>query len=83
MNQRYYIARSSVFDTRPYPVATIAKAVRVAGGKNVRSARYQGWSNQPSVVTFSADGHSLGSIKNTVERVLGLERWGVIIHPVW
>lgn len=80
--KRYYIARSSIFDSRPYPLEALKRAVRRSGGKNVRSAHAHGWSNQPHVVTFGASPLALAHIKAAADEVVG-SKWGVIIHEVW
>jgi hypothetical protein len=51
--KRYYVYRSSWFDSHPYDIDKIKEAVKQGGGKNIRTANQFGWSNQPKVVTFS------------------------------
>ena len=51
--KRYYVRRSSWFDTHPYEIDKIKEAVKQGGGKQIRTSNCFGWSNQPKVVTFS------------------------------
>ena len=81
--KRYYIAYSSIFGgSLSYSTRTIARAVKETGGKNVRTARQYGWSNQPNVVTFSADAGAIHSIGEHVTKTIG-SRWPVQISQLW
>lgn len=79
---RYYVHKSSIFDTMLYDVPAIKEAIKNAGGKNVRTSRYMGWSNQPDVVTFSADPDMISSIGESASLEIGdlAVTWGIIIH---
>ena len=68
---RYYIDNSSYFDAHPYNKPRIAKAVRSAGGKNVRAANKYGWRNQPQVVTFDAGPMTAEKVEKAVSKALG------------
>lgn len=54
---RYYLLHSAAFDYPPFTYHTdmYKEAVKRSGGKNVRTARQFGWSNQPRVVTWAVD----------------------------
>ncbi|MCK4668171.1 hypothetical protein KAU33_15580 [Candidatus Dependentiae bacterium] len=78
---RYYVHNSSIFDTMLYDVPAIKEAIKNAGGKNVRTSRYMGWSNQPDVVTFSASPNDIKLIGDKTSAELGglAATWGLII----
>ena len=54
---RYHLVYSSAFDVAPftYHMDKYKQAVKLSGGKNVRSACQWGWSNMPKVVTWNGD----------------------------
>lgn len=66
--KRYYVTRSHYFDSHPYNTKNIANAVKRGGGTNVRTGKQFGWSNQPQVVTFSADSRKVDSILRAVKQ---------------
>jgi hypothetical protein len=55
--KRYYVPWSSWFNinSNPYDIDKIKAAVKKGGGKNIRTCNCYGWSNQPKVVTFTAE----------------------------
>ena len=69
--KRYYVERSYIFTVERYNTQKIKKVVKDAGGVNVRTSLQFGWSNQPSVVTFSATPKTLAEIKKMLEKALG------------
>jgi hypothetical protein len=80
---RHYVSNSSYFDTHPYEKEVIAKAVRNAGGKNVRFSYHHGWKNQPHVVTFdSVDEGTLKRIQEAVQKAVGTQ-WIIIREQDW
>ncbi len=80
--ERYYVANSSWFDTHPYDKRKIKAAVKRAGGKNVRESLAFGWSNQPEVVTFSAEPTQVRAIGKEVGDALGTQ-WILIQEKDW
>lgn len=79
---RYYVANSSYFDSHPYNKPRIAKAVKAGGGKNVRLSRYNGWSNQPQVVTFDAGEVTAKKVQKSVSRALKTP-WIIVREKDW
>ena len=79
---RYYIDDSSYFDAHPYRITPISNAVKRAGGMNVRKANKFGWSNQPSVVTFTSTSTKLAPIKRAVQKAVGTQ-WIIIREKNW
>lgn len=79
---RYYVQNSSIFNTMTYDVPAIKKAIKNAGGKNIRTSRYMGWRNQPDVVTFSAQSNDIFEIETKASAELGglAATWGLIIY---
>lgn len=79
---RYYVDYSSIFNSMDYNVPKIKKAIENAGGKNIRTSMLHGWSNQPDVVTFSANSDDLKSINKKASTELGdlALTWGLILH---
>lgn len=77
---RFYVDYSSIFNNMPYNVPDIKQAIKNAGGKNVRTSRLNGWSNQPDVVTFSANIDDLRAIREEASAELGglAAKWGLI-----
>ena len=54
-----------------YDVSNIKQAIKNAGGKNIRTSKLNGWSNQPDVVTFSANIDDLRAIREEASAELG------------
>ena len=79
---RLYVDNSSWFDSHPYNIPKIKKAVMLGGGSNIRTAHNYGWSNQPKVVTFSATPSQLPIIQREVELALGTQ-WIIIREKDW
>lgn len=79
---RWYIPRSSYFDSHPYNVSKISNAVREAGGTNIRTSNYNGWSNQPKVVTFSLGTATTEKILHSVRKAVGSD-WIIIQKKNW
>jgi len=79
---QYYVDNSFYFDTHPYSVPVISKAVKAAGGRNVRSTLKRGWSNRPSVVTFEAMPTALKKIESAVQGAVGTQ-WIIIRQKDW
>ncbi len=80
--QTYYVANSSYFDTTPYQVNDIKRAVRKAGGINLRSEPSHGWSNQPEVVVFDSTEEMVENIAAEVSRMLDTD-WVHIREKDW
>ena len=78
----YYLANSSYFDTHPYDVQSIIKAVRKAGGQNITTKNASGLPNQPEVVVFDAHEDMVEDISAEVSRTLGTE-WVHIREKDW
>ena len=78
----FYVANSSYFDTHPYDVNSIVKAVRASGGQNIRTEPSHGWSNQPDVVVFESAEDMVEDIAAEVSRALGTE-WVHIRDKDW
>ena len=74
------MANSSYFDTNTYDTNAIIKAVRAAGGQNIRTEPAYGWKNQPQVVVF--DAAQVEDIAAEVSRALGTE-WVHIREKDW
>lgn len=68
---RYYLVHSLAFTYPPfvYHTESYKAAVKSGGGKNVRTARQDGRSNQPSVVTWSVDEED-AETQNRIEKEL-------------
>lgn len=49
------------------PTPELKRVVRDAGGKNVRTAHMNGWSNQPSVITFSGYSGEERAVRDALE----------------
>lgn len=88
--KRYYIVNSSVFHTAPYCQVDLIKAVikeldsfSLISIKQVRKARYNGWSNQPQVVCFNAEEKDLNQIANRVKFVRKLPYQPIISEKHW
>lgn len=79
---RYYVARGAYFDSHPYNTRAIKAAVKRGGGDNIRTSNYHGWSNQPSVVTFSVVPSKLGGIEKALEKALKTQ-WVRIAEKFW
>jgi len=79
---RYYVDYSSIFPGMEYNVSNIKKAIKNAGGKNIRTSMLHGWSNQPNVVTFSAHLNDVKSIEDKASAELGdlAATWGLRIY---
>lgn len=77
---RKYIAQSHVHDYCVYNATLYAAQLRAMGVKNVRTARLNGWSNQPKVVTFDGDGISETMIKLAFKRFPEFSKWPPVIH---
>ena len=75
-----YVDNSSIFDSNPYDIAKISKALKKAGEKNIRTDYNYGWSNQPEVVIFS--GIDENTAKDAVEKALNL-KWVMIRELDW
>ena len=67
----YYIKWSSFFDTNPYDIKLIEKAVKDGGGKKVKKEHAYGWANQPKVVVFDSDKDTLDNVLDSVQNVVG------------
>ncbi len=80
--KRFYVAWSSWFDTHEYNNEKIAEAVKESGGVRVMSAHAFGWSNQPKVVTFSANNDDLSAIKEAVGEATNTV-WIIIQEKNW
>ena len=80
---RYYVHRSSWFDSHPYRISQIVKAVKQGGGFNVRTSLAYGWSNQPPVVTFSAAPATLSRVEGAVQAALGQRAIVIIRKKDW
>ena len=78
----YYIVNSSYFDTHPYDVQSIIKAVTKAGGQNITTKNASGWANQPEVVVFDAHEDRVEDISAEVSRALNTE-WVHIREKDW
>ncbi len=78
----YYVANSSYFDTNAYDINQIAKAVKKAGGTNIRNENAYGWSNQPEVLVFDAAEGMVEDIAAEVSRMLGTD-WVIIREKDW
>ncbi len=78
----YYVANSSYFDTHPYLANDIKRAVRKAGGINIRTESSHGWSNQPEVVVFDSTEEMIENITSLVAWSLGTE-WVHIREKDW
>lgn len=65
----------------PYNVSNIKQAIKNAGGNNIRTSMLNGWSNQPDVVTFSANPNDVKEIGTKASMELGdlAAKWGLII----
>jgi hypothetical protein len=77
---RYYVDNSSYFDNHPYSKPKIISAVKKGGGTNVRTSKKNGWSNQPSVVTFESNDKN--KVSKAVEKALGTQ-WIIIRSKDW
>lgn len=75
-----YVDNSSIFDSHPYDIPKIIKALKGVGAKNIRTDNNFGWSNQPEVVIFS--GIDEETAKNAVEKALRL-KWIMIRELNW
>lgn len=53
--ERSYLAHSSIFDSTTYRGDEYERVLRSGGVPNVRQSLYNGWSNQPKVVTFPTE----------------------------
>ncbi len=71
--QTYYVSNSSYFDTHSYDINRIARTVKKAGGKNIRTENAFDWSNQPKVVVFDSREDMVEDIAAEVSRTLGTE----------
>lgn len=69
--KRYHVEMSYIFNVERYNIPKIKKAVKDAGGVNIRTSYNFGWSNQPKVVTFSATPKKCKSVEKHLEKVLG------------
>ena len=78
----YYIVNSSYFDTHPYDIKSIVKAVKKAGGQNIRTKNASGLPNQPKVVVFDAHEDMVEDISAEVSRALNTE-WVHIREKDW
>ena len=78
----YYVVNSSYFDTHPYNINQIVKAVIRAGGRNIRTDNAYGWSNQPEVVVFDATDDMVEDVAAEVSRDLGTD-WVLIKEKDW
>ncbi len=78
----FYIKNSSFFDSHPYDISQISRAVKKAGGKNIRTESSYGWSNQPEVVVFDASEDLVEDIAAEVSRALDTE-WVHIREKDW
>jgi hypothetical protein len=78
----YYIKWSSFFDTNPYDIKLIEKAVKDGGGKKVKKEHAYGWANQPKVVVFDADDDILESVLNNVKSAVGTQ-WIIADEKDW
>ncbi len=78
----FYVANSSYFDTNSYDTNAIVKAVRKAGGQNIRTEKSYGWTNQPEVVVFEVAEDTVEDIAAEVSRALGTE-WVHIREKDW
>ena len=78
--ERYYVRWSSIFNTIPYDIDLIKKSVKRSGGKNIRTSKSFGWSNQPEVVTFSCD--NLYDVKTSLQKDLNTE-WVIVLEKDW
>lgn len=79
---RYYVDRSSWFDTNEYNPMLIKEIVKLHGGKNVRLARKFGWSNLPQVVTFNANDYKKSKINEALQKALDTP-WIIISKKDW
>jgi hypothetical protein len=83
---RWYIHWSSVFDNpkNKYDIPKFIETVRLAGGKNIRTALSYGWSNQPRVVTFSADDEVKDQIMIRLNELPVFQKLGCIVdRKLW
>lgn len=80
--KRFYVKNSSWFDSHPYDAKAIADTIKERGGRDVKLGHYNGWSNQPKVVLFTADERNLPSIKWGVQKIVGTE-WIIILEKDW
>lgn len=78
----FYVANSSYFDSNPYQTNEIARAVRKAGGKNIKAENAYGWTNQPEVVLFDAAEEKVEDIAAAVSRALRTD-WIHIREKDW
>ncbi len=78
----FYVANSSYFDTHPYQANDIKRAVRKAGGINIRTESSHGWSNQPEVVVFDSTEEMVENIAAEVSRMLDTD-WVHIKEKDW
>jgi hypothetical protein len=73
----------AIYNNGGYKLDLIKAAIKEAGGKNVRQANQFGWSNQPKVVTFSADRKELvEKIERHVAFVCRYPDWAIIAARV-
>ena len=79
---RYYVAQSSGFSYSKSVTPRIAKVVKAAGGRNVRSSLQFGWSNQPSVVTFDANPGQVKAIEKAVGKA-ERNQWVLVRKKNW
>lgn len=79
---RYYVDNSSWFDSHPYDRRKIKAAVKRGGGKNIRTSNKFGWSNQPSVVTFSATPSGSRRVREEVQKALKTQ-WIIVRQKDW
>ncbi len=51
---KWYLARTTTFDTIKYDIPKLSKIIKTSGGKNVHTENQYGWNNQPEVIVFNA-----------------------------
>jgi len=78
----YYVANSSYFDTNKYDINLIVKAVKRAGGRNIRTDNAYGWANQPAVVVFDAPEDMVERVATEVSETLNTD-WVIIREKDW
>lgn len=77
--ERYFVDYSSWFINHKYDIDKIKKAIKDAGGFNIRLAHNYGWSNQPKVVTFNGNEER---VKKSIQKALNTD-WIIIRKKDW
>lgn len=79
---RHYISQSSLFDTRPYDIPAMRRALSSLI-RNPHACRAYGWSNQPRVMTFTLrPGATVKQVQDTLRPLLG-DRGPIVMVQDW